>query len=121
MCRPDYLLPIPLHPKKRFKRGFNQSEEIAKGISIQTGIPIDSSVLFRSKNTKTQTKKSKLERWDNVDGIFSIHRPEHLKNKHICLVDDVITTGATIEACIRALQASVENCSISVVSLAFAR
>lgn len=118
---PDVIIPVPLHPKKHNKRGYNQSELLAKGLSIQTKTPYSVTLLKRRKNTKTQTKKGKMERWDNVNSIFEVNSPEKWKNKHLCIIDDVITTGSTIEACAIILQQAVENCKVSIVSLAFAK
>jgi ComF family protein len=118
---PDCFIPVPLHPKKKFKRGYNQSELLAKGLSNKLTIPVETKLLTRSKNTKTQTKKGKMERWDNVDNIFDVIHPEDWKNKHLCIIDDVITTGATLESCVRILQQKIEGCEVSVVSLAFAK
>ena len=119
--RPDVLLPIPLHPKKKHVRGYNQSALLAQGMSGALDIPTDESILLRKVNTSTQTKKGKYERWDNVEDIFRISKPGRWKNKHLCIIDDVITTGATIESCVRILQRDVEGVQISVVCLAIAK
>ena len=95
----DYLIPVPLHPKRERKRGYNQSMMIAQGISEVTGIPVGDTFLVRSVNTATQTRKSKEERWQNVKNIFDVKHPERLEGKYILLIDDVLTTGATLEAC----------------------
>jgi len=81
------------------RRGFNQSESISEGISDATGIPVDNTSLVRISESGTQTKKSRYERWINVEGIFTLSDPEALKGKHVLLIDDVITTGSTIESC----------------------
>lgn len=114
-----YIIPVPLHPKKFKQRGYNQSEEFAKGLSQKLNIPINNSVLTRSQHTSTQTKKSKYERWENVGEVFELNNPDILKNKHIAIVDDVITTGATIEACCQKLL-QIEGIKISVLSIAYA-
>lgn len=119
--RPDCILSVPLHPKKLNKRGYNQSELLAEGLSAYLNIPFYSAILARRKHSQTQTKKGKMERWDNVREIFEVKSAEEWKNKHLCIVDDVITTGATIEACVRVLQNEIEGCKISVISLAFAK
>ncbi len=95
----DYLVPVPLHPKREKKRGYNQSLEICKGISNITGIPIDNQTLIRKVNNQSQTKNSRFDRWKNVEDIFSLTNPEAFQDKHILLVDDVITTGSTLESC----------------------
>lgn len=95
----DYLIPVPLHPKREKKRGYNQSLMIAKGISEVTGIPIGDQFLVRTINTATQTKKSKEERYQNVKDIFQLQNGALLEGKHILIVDDVLTTGATLESC----------------------
>ncbi len=94
----DYLIPIPLHPKRLKQRGYNQAEEICKGISEVTGIPISSTSIVRTINNPSQTSHSKTERLKNVEGIFATTNNPILKGKKVLLVDDVITTGATIEA-----------------------
>ncbi len=115
----DYIIPVPLHSKKMKMRGFNQSEEFAKGLAQGLGTILNTSVLQRKEFTETQTKKSKYERWENVEDVFDLIVPETFKNKHVVLVDDVITTGATIEACCQVLQ-GIEGIKISVLSIAYA-
>ena len=95
----DYLIPVPLHPKREKQRGYNQSLMIAKGINEVTGIPIGDKYLIRAVNTATQTKKSAEERYKNVKDIFEVRFPEELEGKHVLLIDDVLTTGATLESC----------------------
>lgn len=114
----DLIIPVPLHPSKQRKRGFNQSEVICNGISDATGLKTDTGLLIRRSMTKTQTKKSRYDRWTNVEGIFQVNGPELLKDKHILVVDDVITTGSTIEACVNELF-NIENVRVSVAALAF--
>ncbi len=115
----DCIIPIPLHEKKLKKRGFNQSDSFAQGIHNQSQLSIESAALTRAINTDTQTKKAKYERWQNVEGIFLLHNPTFFENKHVLLVDDVITTGATIEAAWLALK-NVKGIKISVGSIAYA-
>lgn len=115
----DVIVPVPLHPRKLQMRGYNQSECIAKGIAMVTGIPIDVSSVVRGKYTQTQTSKSVYERWENVGGIFRLHHPECWAGKHILLVDDVLTTGATTTACADAFR-EVDGVRISVLTLAVA-
>ena len=95
----DFLIPVPLHPKREKQRGYNQSTMIAQGVSEVTGIPIGDVFLVRLVNTTTQTHKTKEERWENVKDIFEIRHPERLEGKYVLLIDDVLTTGATLEAC----------------------
>jgi len=116
----DIIIPIPLHKKKEKKRGYNQSEWIAKGLSTGMQIPYNTDILIRSEFTETQTKKSRFHRWENVKEVFQLTNPEALKNKHILLCDDVLTTGATLEAAIQKL-AVVPSIQISVVTLATAQ
>lgn len=115
----DVIIPVPLHKRKQRIRGYNQSEWIARGISAVTGIRIDTEVIVRRKHTDTQTRKSTFERWENVDGIFEIHHAESLKGKHLLVVDDVLTTGATTVACASRL-VEIEGVRISVLTLAVA-
>ena len=115
----EYIIPIPLHPKKEKIRGYNQSHVIAEGISEIMNVPIAEKCLVRSVFTDTQTKKSREERWQNVKDIFNIENPEKLENKHVLLVDDVLTTGATLMSAGKALM-QVEGIKISVVTAACA-
>lgn len=115
----DFILPIPLHPKKLKKRGYNQSDWIAKGLSKGMEIPYYTDLLIRTTFTETQTKKSRYNRWENVKEVFAITDAEKLKGKHVLLCDDVLTTGATMEAAINKLL-EAENITISVVTLACA-
>ena len=100
----DYLIPVPLHPKREKQRGYNQSLMIAKGINEVTGIPIGDKYLIRAVNTATQTKKSAEERYKNVKDIFEVRFSEELEGKHVLLIDDVLTTGATLESCAHQLE-----------------
>lgn len=95
----ELIVPVPLHPKKQHLRGYNQSDCYARGLSEAMGIPWSGQALARRTFTKTQTRKSRLERLNNVETVFTLQLPEQVKGKHILLVDDVITTGATLEAC----------------------
>ncbi|MDD2244631.1 MAG: ComF family protein [Dysgonamonadaceae bacterium] len=95
----DLIVPVPLHPKRLKIRGYNQSELIARGMSEVTEISVSSSNLIRSIYNPTQTKRSRTQRWENVKDIFELRNINEFANKHVLLVDDVITTGSTIEAC----------------------
>lgn len=114
----DLLVPVPLHRSRVRERGFNQSEMICRGISDVTGLTIDTTTLVRRSVSKTQTKKSRYDRWTNVEGIFMVTEMEKLENKHILIVDDVITTGSTVEACAIEILKCV-NTKASVAALAF--
>lgn len=115
----DFICPVPLHPQKEKKRGYNQSWWIASGIATQMQIPLSDDNLKRVTFTDTQTKKNRFERWQNVEGIFELTNPEAYSGKHILLVDDVVTTGATIEACAQAIL-SKTNARVSIATLATA-
>ena len=115
----DFIIPIPLHPKKEKTRGYNQSHVIAEGISEIMNIPIAEKCLVRSVFTDTQTKKSREERYQNVKDIFEVKNEEKLAGKHVLLVDDVLTTGATLMSAGKALM-QVESIKISVVTAACA-
>ena len=115
----DLLIPIPLHKNKLKQRGYNQSECFAKGLSEVFERPMLNNCILRLSETSTQTKKKKFERWQNVEGVFKINNPSILENKHVLLVDDVITTGATIDATWQAIK-DIEGIKISVISIAFA-
>jgi ComF family protein len=114
----DLIIPVPLHPSKKRQRGFNQSDFISRGISETTGIPMDSDLLVRKIVSKTQTRKSRYDRWTNVQDIFRVTDQGRLKDMHILLVDDVITTGSTIEACANEIL-KAEDVKVSVLALAF--
>lgn len=115
---PDVIIPVPLHEKKEKKRGFNQSEIIARGISSVLECEMRSDLLIRTVQSETQTRKSRFKRWENVREIFRVTDREFLKNKHILLVDDVITTGSTLEACASVLL-EVEGLKVSVAALGY--
>ncbi len=116
----DVLVPLPLHAKKIYKRGFNQAEILCRGIMQVTGLPVaDHLSVIREKFTETQTHKHRVERWENVVESFAVQQPEFLKNKHVLIVDDVVTTGATLESCVMALQ-HIEGIELSIATLALA-
>lgn len=113
----DLIIPVPLHPKKQKMRGYNQSEWIAKGVSSVTGYNLSVNNLYRNHFTNTQTKKNRVERWENVRNKFGVCNPRELENKHILLIDDVLTTGATLDACSEVLL-SIKGVKISIATLA---
>jgi ComF family protein len=117
----DVLLPVPLHYKKQFDRGFNQSEIIAKGIAQAMNIPLNKEIITRLRNKKSQTKLNKYLRWENTKNTYSVSTELLTKNwKHVAIVDDVITTGSTIESISKELLAINPSLKISVISLAIA-
>ncbi len=116
----DLIIPVPLSKKKQRQRGYNQSDYIARGISEITGITMCADCIVRAIDTDTQTHKGRMERWKNTEGIFHVTKPESLKGKHVLLLDDVATTGATLHACITALL-TVPGIRISIFALAKAR
>ena len=115
----DVIIPVPLHPKKFKIRGYNQSEWIGNGLSAILEKPQITDVLKRVRENTTQTKKSVFERYENTEGIFECANIEKLKDKHVLLIDDVLTTGSTIEACVQALL-KIEGIKVSVFTLAVA-
>ena len=116
----DALVPVPLHPKKEFLRGYNQSQKLAEGIAAKTGTTIDTDLLKRVVFTESQTKKGKTSRWENMQQRF---RSQETKKayRHIALIDDVVTTGSTVETCVRVLQEILPGTKISVIALAMAK
>lgn len=114
----DCIVPVPLHPEKHKKRGYNQSEMLANGIASVVNIPVASHWLVRNQNTETQTHKGNYERWVNVKNVFGCLSERELIGKHILLVDDVMTTGATVVACADALK-QIPGLRISVLTLAW--
>lgn len=93
------ILPVPLHPKKERIRGYNQSALLATGLSDILQVPVLSGILTRQQFSESQTRKKRMERFDNVNDVFTVTRPERIRGRHLLLIDDVLTTGATLEAC----------------------
>ncbi|MFD2246740.1 ComF family protein [Pontibacter ruber] len=115
----DLILPVPLHRNKLRRRGYNQSDSFAKGLAEAMELEWSSKTLVRLVDTTSQTSKNRLARWQNVEQVFQVKFPERVKGKRILLVDDVLTTGATLEACATVLLA--QGCSeVSVVTIAAA-
>ncbi len=115
----DVIVPVPLHPKKLRLRGYNQSAQFAHGLAEQLKVPVELDNLIRLKHTDTQTKKSRFSRYENMKEVFVVAEPEKLEGKHILLVDDIITTGSTLEACgIELLK--IPGLKLSVAAIAYA-
>lgn len=114
----DFIIPIPIHPKKLHIRGYNQSTCFAEGLSSGLGIPVALDVLIRTRHTDSQTSKSRNERYENVKDVFACTHPEKLVGKHVLLVDDILTTGATICAAANVLVAAKAKVSIATIARA---
>ena len=112
------IVPLPLFRVREKIRGFNQAEILCRGISEKMGVPLYSQTISRQSSTKTQTTKDRIARWQNMKGKFQITSPGPLLNKHVLLVDDIITTGATLDACANVLQ-EIDGISISIAALAY--
>jgi ComF family protein len=115
----DLIVPVPLHDARRRKRGYNQSAKFAEGLSQSLGVSWDESISMRTSSTATQTRKSRDERWKNVKDVFAIRHSDHIEGKRVLLVDDVITTGATLEAC--GQQLINYGCTLSIACIAEAQ
>lgn len=118
-CSIDVIVPVPLHPKKYTKRGYNQADYICKGLAEVLGKDVDLKSLKRIRENPTQTKKSVYDRYKNTENLFQVDNVKAFAGKHILIVDDVLTTGSTLEACISALL-EVPDIKISVFTLAVA-
>lgn len=117
----DVAVPVPLHTRRLLMRGYNQSEHLAEGIARELGIKVERGCLRRHRYNPSQTTRSSRERWENVEGAFSVRRPERLTGRHVLLVDDVFTTGATMISCGNAIISSVGDVRLSVAALAAPR
>ena len=115
----DIIVPVPLHPEQEKQRGYNQSEWIARGLGKSMQKPVSVNNLVRSVHTSTQTRKTRFERWENVENIFEIKNPGEFAGKLVLLTDDVVTTGSTLEACATELL-KIEGTRVSIATLAFA-
>ncbi len=116
----DVIIPVPLYWTKTMLRGYNQCNYIAQGMAKEMGVKVIRYNAYRKRNNPSQTTQSSIERWENVDGIFGVRNPESLRNKHILLVDDVLTTGATLHSCAKAILSAAPTCRISIATLAVA-
>ncbi|GAB4042633.1 hypothetical protein GCM10028774_55490 [Spirosoma jeollabukense] len=113
----DILIGVPLHKSRLRQRGYNQADYIAQGLSESLNIPCRTDVLKRNRFKESQTKKNRLERWENVKTVFSVENYKEIEGKNVVVVDDVLTTGATIEACaIELLKAGCK--SVGVLTIA---
>ncbi len=113
----DIIIPVPLHKSKLKRRGFNQSEIIAHGLAENLELPVNAQLVTRERNTMTQTKKNKVERWQNMDLVYQVHDSKFLEGKNVLVVDDVLTTGATIGGLVEALaKAGVSGIYIATIA-----
>ena len=118
-CNLDYIIPVPLHPKKEKLRGYNQSKYIVKGIQEILSIKINTHSLIRKENTDSQTRKKRFSRWENMMNSFALKKSKKLRHTHILLIDDVVTNGATLEACAHKLL-EIEGVKVSIATIAVA-
>jgi ComF family protein len=115
----DIIIPVPLHPKKLRERGYNQVTEFGNALSKSLEIPVKTMILFRQVYSKTQSQKNRLGRTEGIDAVFDVSFSESDHNQHFLLIDDVITTGATLEVCAKALL-KIPGTKISIVCMAMA-
>ena len=115
----DGLIPLPLFADKEHKRGYNQATVICNGISSVMNIPVLNDAVIRQHATETQTRKHRTERWENVKDSFKVAKPAELNGKHLLLIDDVVTTGATLEACGNIIL-NASDAKLSIATLAYA-
>jgi len=114
----DVLVPLPLFPAKEKKRGYNQATILCEGLAEVLNTEIANDVIIRNQHTETQTKKGRMERWQNMEGKFELVNPEKIQDKHILLIDDIITTGATLEACGQELTRA-NNAKLSIAAFCY--
>lgn len=117
----DALIPVPLHPKKEFLRGYNQSKMLAQGIGAEMQLPVRTDLLYRVQFSESQTRKNRQSRWENTQGDFEVRLKGKPELQHVVIVDDVVTTGSTLETCIQLLHKALPETKISIASLAIAR
>ena len=115
----DLVVPVPLHARKLAQRGYNQSDSFAEGLATSLGCPWHPEVLRRTTHTDSQTRKNRLQRWQNVETVFTVAQPELISSRHVLVVDDVLTTGATLEACAAVLLAAGAR-EVSIATIATA-
>jgi ComF family protein len=113
----DWIIPVPLHPKRLKQRGYNQCDSIVQGVAESLGTGYQLNNLIRAQYNDSQTRMSRFKRWQNVESIFQLNQPETFQNAHVLLMDDVITTGSTIEACAQVLH-QVKGIRLSIASIA---
>ncbi|MFM8963234.1 MAG: ComF family protein, partial [Sphingomonadales bacterium] len=116
----DAIIPVPIHPRKKFARGYNQSELLARGLAKEWGLPVLKKLVQKKKHNTSQTKNDRFGRWDNVQNMFKT-QAEITQYKHVLIVDDVITTGATLAALSQAIKAAAPHVQISLLSFAFTK
>lgn len=116
--KPDALIPVPLFAARERQRGYNQAHIICNALSATLGIPVWQNIVIRTTRTQSQTRKSRIERWQNMEGKFELKNGQSIAGKHLMLVDDVLTTGATLEACGRALL-QAPQVTLSVATIGF--
>jgi ComF family protein len=118
----DLIIPIPLHYRRRLQRGYNQSEQLAIGVGRKMGAKCDFRSVFRRLYNDSQTSKSRDDRWENVESVFEVRNADRLRGKHILLIDDVLTTGATMASCAATIVKACEgDVRISIASLTVSR
>jgi ComF family protein len=116
----DYIIPVPMHPTKQRWRGYNQAEMFANGLSDALNVAVETKVLRKVKMTVSQTKVSRTERLGNTKDVFELTQPHFLKGKNVLIVDDVMTTGATLESCAIAITEKLPDVKISFATIAYA-
>ena len=116
----DMLIPVPIHPLRKQQRGYNQSEWIADGLALSMGIVCRPDVMERTQFVSSQTRKNRIERWANVANVFRVAKPDVVRGQHVILVDDVITTGATLESCVSQLR-EAGAATVGIITIAATR